>query len=501
MEPELSESGPSNQQPPRSSREHRNLRAPTREEENAIPLPELVLPQIEGARLAEEAGRGLRDEEQWRREQEQGAGLSEVAAPVPVERTPSRIGPWDSLESAVSRVSARSPAPAGGESAEYPTSEFATKLYIISYLVFFSIFGALARIGLEALTFYAGAPVTTGVLWANVGGCLLMGFFVEDRNLFREEWGKQRIPEKQNVQGAAVSSQVGPEEASPEEDRKMHKAIKKTIPLYVGLTTGFCGSFTSFSSFMADTFLALSNDLPNPNTSSILPRNGGYSFMAVVAIILYTVSLSLSSLAFGAHLALVLDRFTPTLPFLVTRRILDRAMVLLGFGCWLAAIFLALWPPDRHRGIHENWRGRAVFATVFAPLGCLLRYYVSLFLNARIPSLPLGTFAVNIFGTMVLGMCYDLKHAIRLLAIPTPDSPFGVGRLTSCQVLNGVVDGFCGCTTTVSTWVVELYTLELRHAYRYGILTIALALSLLVVIMGSMRWTVGFGIPVCLNYR
>ncbi|TPX20944.1 hypothetical protein DIZ76_016841 [Coccidioides immitis] len=484
METDTSGQRPSDPRP-------RDEETPTREEEDIVPPTELAIPEIEQEHLREEEERERLNEEAFRRAEEQGARLSEVAVPAPVERRPSHREPWATLESAESRVSGPPPSVI---SSAVPLSEFATKLYTVSYLIFFSIFGALARIGLEALTYYPGAPVTTGVLWANVGGCLLMGFFAEDRNIFREEWGQQQNTEKH---GNGFSSEENQGGTSPENNLKLHKAVKKSIPLYVGLTTGFCGSFTSFSSFMGDVFLALSNDLPNPNTGSILPRNGGYGFMAVVAIILYTISLSLSSLGFGAHLAVALDRFTPTLPFIVTRRIIDRSMVVLGFGCWLGAVFLAIWPPDRHNGIDQNWRGRAVFATVFAPLGCLLRYYVSLFLNARIPAFPLGTFTVNMLGTMILGMCFDLKHAASVVAVPASTTAFSVGRLTGCQVLNGVLDGFCGCTTTVSTWIAELYSLELRHAYRYGLLTIGLALSFLVVIMGSMRWTVGFAVPVC----
>ena len=38
-------------------------------------------------------------------------------------------------------------------------------------------------------------------------------------------------------------------EPSPEKqksDRSRHLAAKKAMPLYIGLATGFCGSFTSF---------------------------------------------------------------------------------------------------------------------------------------------------------------------------------------------------------------------------------------------------------------
>ena len=434
------------------------------------PLTELAFPPVEQRELRNEEAREHRDEEELRHaeaEPDTAAGLTEVAVPPPVERErESGLEPWATLESAESRVSG----PA--EKVETELSGYATGLYTVCYLVFFSMFGALARIGLQALTEYPGAPVVTGVLWPNVGGCLLMGFFAEDRNVFRDEWGVSQKKEKRSLQDEA----------------QRHKAVKKTIPLYIGLTTGFCGSFTSFSTFMLDVFLALSNDLPNPNTPTIHPRNGGYSFMALVAVILYTLALSLISLIFGAHLAASLDKLTPTIPFPLLRNLLDPAIVFLALGCWTGSIFLALFPPDRHLGPREHWRGDAVFAVVFAPLGCLLRYYVSLWLNPRVLAFPLGTFAVNIFGTMVLGMCFDLQHAGNVV---------GVDHRVGCQVLSGVMDGFCGCATTVSTWVAELRSLKLRHAYLYGTMSLGAALAILVVIVGSMRWTVGLDEPVC----
>ncbi|KAG2000926.1 hypothetical protein GB937_010687 [Aspergillus fischeri] len=203
-----------------------------------------------------------------------------------------------------------------------------------------------------------------------------------------------------------------------------------------------------------DVFLALTNDLPNPSASSITSRNGGYSFMALLAVLLTTIALSLSALICGAHLALTCDRFTPPLPFRLTRRVLDPLFVLLGWGCWLGAVFLAIWPPDRSTSNSSNntldtWRGRAVFAIVFAPLGCLLRYYLSLYLNPRVPAFPLGTFTLNIFGTIVLAMCFDLQRVDGVGTAIRSDArsaPYAI--LTSCQVLQGVMDGFCGCATT-----------------------------------------------------
>ena len=374
-------------------------------------------------------------------------------------------------------------------------SRLATEVYTVSYLVFFSILGTLARLGLQALTFYPGAPVQTGLLWANVGGSLVMGFLSEDRQLFREEWGSSNGPRAK----AEDEEKANRQPRSPSVSKR-HAAVKKTMPLYIGLATGFCGSFTSFSSFIRDAFFAMSNALEvpisHPSSAPIsqtidVHRNPGYSFLALLAVLITTIGLSLMALQFGAHTALFLEPVTPSIPFVLSRRIIDRLFVLLGWGCWLAAILMALFPPDRPGGpvgdaswSQETWRSQALFALVFAPLGCLLRFYTSLHLNGRIKAFPLGTFAVNIFGTAMEAMFLDLQR------VP-------IGGMVGCQVLQGMSDGFCGCLTTVSTWVAELTGLRLRHAYFYGLMSVIMALSLMVIIMGSLQWTNGFVDPLC----
>ena len=374
-------------------------------------------------------------------------------------------------------------------------SKLVTEIYTISYLIFFSILGTLARLGLQALAFYPGAPVQTGLLWANFGGSLIMGFLSEDRKLFREEWASnssQRPKANDEEKGKRL-------QRSPSADKR-HTAVKKTWPLYIGLATGFCGSFTSFSSFMRDAFFALSNALKvpisHPSSTPIsetinVHRNPGYSFLAVLAVLITTVGLSLMALQLGAHTALFLEPFIPSIPFLFIRKAIDRSFVFIGWGCWLAAIFMAIFPPDRPGGpvgdassSQETWRSQALFALVFAPPGCLLRFYASLHLNGRIKAFPLGTFAVNIFGTAMEAMFLDLER------VP-------IGGTVGCQVLQGMSDGFCGCLTTVSTWVAELTGLRLNHAYFYGVMSVGVALSLMVIVMGSLQWTNGFENPLC----
>lgn len=385
----------------------------------------------------------------------------------------------------------------GKENNEKGVSKFATQLYVISYLILFSFFGTLARLGLQAITFYPGAPVVFSELWANFGGSVVMGFLTEDRMLFKHEWGTATYHQKIQQAKQKEDEEVGSEkEIDLQAAKKAHAATKKTIPLYIGLTTGFCGCFTSFSSFIRDVYFALANDMPTPldhpsdygpngsTTASTVPRNGGYSFMALLAVILGTVAICISGLHMGAHLAIAIEPYTPSIPFKLGRKVLDRVSVFLAWGCWLGAILLAILPPDRQNNNHETWRGRAVFAMVFAPLGCLGRFYASILLNSKIASFPLGTFVVNMFGTVILGMCYDLQH------VP-------IGGVVGCQVLQGIMDGFCGCLTTISTWVAELSSLRRNHAYRYGAASVVVALCFLIVIVGSLQWTKGFREMLC----
>ena len=368
-------------------------------------------------------------------------------------------------------------------------SATATHLYTISYLILFSILGTLARLGVEAITRYPQAPFPSVVLWANLGGSLVMGFLAEDRRIFRQEWGVDS--ENWSFYHTSKSVTSSSDAEAVRKAHANHSKVKKTIPLYIGLATGFCGSFTSFSSFIRDAFLALTDDLASPPATSPFrttphpaPRNGGYSFEATLAILIIQPACSIGALYFGAHLALLTEPITPALPFTRIRRTLDPLTVFIALGCWLGAILLSVFPP------RNFWRGQVTFPLVFAPPGCLLRYYTSKHLNARIPSFPLGTFIVNILGTAILGMCYNLQHGRSIGADPR-------GNVAACQVLQGIMEGFCGCTTTVSTWVAELTSLRRRHAYLYGMTSMGIALALLVVVMGSLGWTSGFGTPVC----
>ncbi|KAK5074568.1 hypothetical protein LTS08_008781 [Lithohypha guttulata] len=432
--------------------------------ELAAPAP--VEESEHGDDLENEESQAGKDADRSMSGDEGDEGLTEMAVPVPLAHSDSHSHSHsnDHEQDEEEAVEKGSPGVPQKEASRWD------ELSTISWLIFFSFWGTLARMGVETITTYPYASVTSTVLWANLGGSLIIGFLIEDRRFFR--------------------ASVGPLDKAEKDELNDHiDQRKKTLPLYIGLATGFCGSFTSFSTYITDAFLALSNDLATASPTSpyhtiapaeILLRNGGFSFEAAIAILILHPMVAICGLKTGAHIAVGLEKVMPSLPSRFIQRYLDVLIVPIAFGCWLGAVLLTIWPPA------SDWRRRATMALIFSPLGCLLRFYASKHLNSRIPSFPLGTFAVNVFGTCIEGMCYNLQHTTSIIASVSN------GDANPCAVLEGVMQGFCGCATTVSTWVAELNGLRRRNAWFYGLMTVSVALGLQVAIMGSVAWTSGF---------
>jgi fluoride exporter len=405
--------------------------------------------------------------------------LNEVVGPAPIQNPDeSPIYRHQSLEERVSRRSHPSIAASPSRNApELPSQHdvekqggwlskrqfsprLQTEIFTIAQLILFSILGTLVRLGLEALNTFPDAPVWFPILWANFAGTFFMGFLSEARALMQAA-----EPMPPPIQGPML--QAGnpfQQQDSRQPGAPPPPPLSPPSPLYIGLATGFCGSLTTFSSFARDLFLATVSDDP-----------AGQEVMTLLAVSITTLCVCHGALRAGGHVAVAFAYLLPPRPSRTryTRHpALGAAALVLATGLWAAAAGLAA-------GSGVAWRGVVLFALTFAPFGTLVRFYLSVRLNKLRPGFPVGTFTANILGTAVLGVMWVLQHG-------------GFVDCTGAQVLQGVSDGFCGCLTTVSTWIVELSGLRRRHAYVYGSATVGTAFALLIVIMGSQKWTVGW---------
>ncbi|OAD67851.1 hypothetical protein PHYBLDRAFT_183389 [Phycomyces blakesleeanus NRRL 1555(-)] len=287
------------------------------------------------------------------------------------------------------------------------------KLAIVGAIIPFSVLGVLIRIGLQRLETYPGAPVF-GLVYAQWVGCFIMGIAVENKN-----------------------------------------AIHKW---QIGLSSGLCGSITTFSSWQLDIFKGFSNYYFNPHTR-------GYNILDAISQLLVTMAISFNGFVFGQHAGHLVEwlvkKISPTKVCKEEIKIIPRGFALdylsapdysvIGFGilCWLGVIFAAIFTQKQKE---------LALACVFAPVGALLRWYLSFYNIYRAQRFPLGTFIANIFGTAVLAALALSQSGPVMTSI-------------SCTVVQALADGFCGkeyntfqiqnakisllgCLTTISTFMV-----------------------------------------------
>lgn len=317
-------------------------------------------------------------------------------------------------------------------------NEVYTECKRLAILAFFAIWGVLARKGLQNLTSYDGSYLG-GIIWCNFGACVLIGMLNESQ----AAWADMAQPKGQ-------------------------------LMLYVGGTTGFCGTFSSFSTMILDAFYKSANvdlgvpyDYPNP----------AYGIMECLSVFIAQMALSISGYTFGRHLIMHYD---PPLPF-GTVPLWETVIAIAGIACWIAAACLMAIPSGR------SW----TFAAVMSPIACWMRYYMSKWLNPKLQQFPLGTFSVNFIATICLAIIVILNRG------ETKSGSRVVHTILSCHILQGLDDGFCGTLSTVSTFVSELHSLRITKGYIYAFTSITVCFCLMIIILGSYTWTMGLVDPLC----
>ncbi|CUS24575.1 LAQU0S17e02036g1_1 [Lachancea quebecensis] len=312
-------------------------------------------------------------------------------------------------------------------------------------LLFFSILGNYSRLGLVRLTDYEGSYLQgPTVLWANLAACFMMG-----------------AAQALKPQGVF------------------------TPLFFTAVTTGYCGSVSSFSSFMVEMFEHATNTSANSGSHSF--PNRAYGIMEFLSVLLVQLMVSMCSHIFG--LCLVRE-FSGSLETAGGRempnnarkirkvlKLAENVARILAVPVLIVQIVLA--------AVYNNNSRYWTFAAVFSFPGTLLRYVLAKYLNPQVQHFPLGTFAANVFGTVLLAVFTLLARG------KAADGSRLIKSTTTNDVLVALGNGFCGCLTTISTLVNEGHTLPLRKTLLYYFASIAVSFCLIVVILGSYAWTRG----------
>jgi len=182
-----------------------------------------------------------------------------------------------------------------------------------------------------------------------------------------------------------------------------------------------------------------------------------------------TLSLSLASIAFGYSTASIVAPYFGK-PRFLKPAILRYSLSILAVITYSATLLTYFLLP-------VSYRHRATAALLFSFPGTLTRYLLSISLNRQFKALPLGTLTANTLGTALLAAFHVIQST------PTPPSPH------ACSILQGLIDGYCGCLTTVSTFAAEIRDFGKWKACRYAAVSWVLGQCMMVLIYGSSIWT------------
>lgn len=367
--------------------------------------------------------------------------------------------------------------------------------HFVCCYVLCTILGNYSRQALESLTTYSPSFISpTTSLWANCGACIIMGMLQELKDPLFTANGYQT--------------------------------------LFLCLTTGFCGSFSSFSTMMLEIFL-FSTSLTSSNIKhhTKLP-NRAYGMMEWLSVTFTHLGISMTSLLFGRKLAT--DIIIPYIvvvqeeeegisgsaptsslshiddteesnsaekngsfvePVKFTRPwcekvifAMDLTLTVMGIPIMAMIIVLASY--------YGNYsRGRWTLPCLFGIPGSFLRYYLSKWCNNRksFNNYPLGTFIANAFACCLLAILTMVQRG--------QTNSFTHHRIVQsknvCRIVSALGNGFCGSLSTISTFINEVYGKNLIFTLKYYFVSFFVSYCLFVIILGSYAWTKGLTEPVC----
>ncbi|CCK71556.1 FluC/FEX family fluoride channel KNAG_0H01430 [Huiozyma naganishii CBS 8797] len=335
-----------------------------------------------------------------------------------------------------------------------------------------SILGTYVRVGIEALTKYKYSFTAEGSsLWPNFVACLLMG---------------------------ALQILNGPE----------NSWFTECPYLYTGLTTGFCGACSSYSSMVLEMMhYSTSLNRININEHVKLP-NRAYGIMEFLSVLLSHLFISFGAYIWGRALAEQLaaavttsrdseksedssDTPHPT-PVVAHHTVLKYVK-------WLNMVFAAATIPLIAllivlACVYNNY-SRAVWTLppLFGIFGSLLRHHLSLSFNSGNVRFPHGTFIANQLGVILICVFDMVQRGKKNGHSNTPI----ITSVTACRVVSALSNGFCGCLSTLSTFMNEGYRLGFRGSLFYYSVSFGVSYIVCIIMLGSLAWSRGLTVPVC----
>lgn len=238
----------------------------------------------------------------------------------------------------------------------------------------------------------------------------------------------------------------------------MSSSLQESMPwLYVGITTGLCGSFTTMSSWIiAIVFAGDINGLSQLITGLTIP------FMSFIVATDLTRAI-VSSTATNSSCKDSNQRVLYTIDTVVL------CLLIVTFVIVVSVILSA----DDSNGLQPS---ATLITSLIGPIGAIPRWSLSLYLNNKLNLFPIGTFFANVIAVFIAAF---LEHC------------------HNNQWCTYSLTGICGSLSTVSSWVADTiriynqkndcdanlkwYRYGPAMAYLYSLSTVAVCIVIAVI--------------------
>ena len=239
--------------------------------------------------------------------------------------------------------------------------------------------------------------------------------------------------------------------------------------VYIAISTGLCGSLTTFSSWNAEAAKLLLQ-VNHTTLIRIQSREHDVRVVGYIFILFIGVGMPASAYIFGKNISLFILKIVPKLnsQSLLTHKIHSYLLPICIFVAYFAITSTLI-------GISIYYSSYALlFSLLFGSIGTYIRWLLSGLdrLNCIcIRGFPMGTLLANTLGSVVLSFATIASARV---------VQNGSVEQLKVDLLTGVSVGFCGSLTTVSTFITQLVSLPFWIAVVYSLVSLIIVQSVFI---------------------
>ena len=235
--------------------------------------------------------------------------------------------------------------------------------------------------------------------------------------------------------------------------------------VYTLITTGLCGSMTTFSSWNVEAGKVLLQ--LNDTTLQHLHRSlNGERVVGFVTVLLLGVGMPLSVFYLGKHTSSLLIHIGDSDGLMEKMVAAFQKKRPWFFPIVNLCLFVSITSTIIAVCLHME-QYTFLFSLLFGSPGTYMRWCLSSLDKTNFKytgSFPIGTFLTNVIGSFILAVI------LVIISYNTTDT-----KDIQYALLNGIAIGFCGSLTTVSTFVSQISSLSFRMSVCYVLVSIAVS--------------------------